>query len=281
MRSVCTAIPMKTPLIAAFLAATAIAHAQETQAPRKITYTTETVDSRTAEQKKQDEAANERAFYAYPVGQTFWLITKRKTYLAFPFFTQIRKDQWGFKLDNKLDPNVTVSFKVAELLVSPDYAGKDQYAYRVVIEDGTEAYMVASRLGEYKPGRRADDRSGDIGRAPSDARDNGHYDIFAGDPAKLLQAYEAEQRRTVQQEQARLQAEFEAQRKSDAKAASIAKRKGGVTLGMTAVQVRASGWGVPQSVNRTTTAHGVHEQWVYGGHNYLYFENGVLTNIQN
>jgi SOS-response transcriptional repressor LexA len=34
------------------------------------------------------------------------------------------------------------------------------------------------------------------------------------------------------------------------------------------------------SVNRTTFARGVHEQWVYDG-GYLYFEDGVLTTIQN
>lgn len=58
-------------------------------------------------------------------------------------------------------------------------------------------------------------------------------------------------------------------------------KKGGVRLGMTADEVKCSGWGKPESVNRTTTRHGVHEQWVYGGRNYLYFEDGVLTSIQN
>jgi hypothetical protein len=51
---------------------------------------------------------------------------------------------------------------------------------------------------------------------------------------------------------------------------------------MTAKQViEKSSWGKPQSINRTTTRHGVHEQWVYGSRSYLYFENGVLTAIQN
>lgn len=55
----------------------------------------------------------------------------------------------------------------------------------------------------------------------------------------------------------------------------------GVTLGMSAEEVRASSWGRPKSVNTTTGAYGTHEQWVYGGQNYLYFENGRLTTIQN
>jgi len=56
--------------------------------------------------------------------------------------------------------------------------------------------------------------------------------------------------------------------------------KGRVRIGMTAEQCRAS-WGRPQDINRTTGSYGVHEQWCYGGHNYLYFEDGILTSIQN
>jgi len=61
--------------------------------------------------------------------------------------------------------------------------------------------------------------------------------------------------------------------------ASIHKAHG-VSVGMTADQVLRSSWGKPKSVNRTTTASGISEQWVYGG-GYLYFRNGVLTTIQN
>lgn len=39
-------------------------------------------------------------------------------------------------------------------------------------------------------------------------------------------------------------------------------------------------WGKPNDVNKTTGSYGVHEQWVYYG-NYLYFENGKLTTIQD
>lgn len=53
-----------------------------------------------------------------------------------------------------------------------------------------------------------------------------------------------------------------------------------VRRGMTAEQCRAS-WGRPQDINRTTGSFGVHEQWVYDGYNYLYFEDGILTTIQN
>ena len=38
--------------------------------------------------------------------------------------------------------------------------------------------------------------------------------------------------------------------------------------------------GNPQKINKTTTIYGTSEQWVYYGL-YLYFENGILTTIQD
>ena len=55
----------------------------------------------------------------------------------------------------------------------------------------------------------------------------------------------------------------------------------GVRLGMRAEQVmNKTNWGPPDSVNRTITKSGVHEQWVYRS-GFLYFENGALTAIQD
>lgn len=59
-----------------------------------------------------------------------------------------------------------------------------------------------------------------------------------------------------------------------------AKRKEGVSVGMSAQDALDSSWGKPRKINRTIHADFVQEQWVYGG-SYLYFENGVLTSIQN
>lgn len=39
-------------------------------------------------------------------------------------------------------------------------------------------------------------------------------------------------------------------------------------------------WGGPKNVNTTKTASGTHEQWVFGNGWYLYFDNDVLTSIQ-
>jgi phage protein D len=58
------------------------------------------------------------------------------------------------------------------------------------------------------------------------------------------------------------------------------KKKSGASIGMTAEEVKdGTSWGPPNHINRTITANGISEQWVYGG-GYLYFNNGTLTAIQ-
>ncbi len=59
------------------------------------------------------------------------------------------------------------------------------------------------------------------------------------------------------------------------------KKSEGVRLGMTPADVEASSWGKPQRIKTTTNKWGERQQWVYGNGNYLYFEKGVLTSIQN
>jgi hypothetical protein len=58
-------------------------------------------------------------------------------------------------------------------------------------------------------------------------------------------------------------------------------KKEGVSIGMTPERVLQSSWGKPEKINTTTNAFGTSEQWVYRGHNYLYFQDGKLTTIQN
>ena len=51
-------------------------------------------------------------------------------------------------------------------------------------------------------------------------------------------------------------------------------------IGMTASEVENSNWGRPNKINKTTTAYGTDEQWVYGNGQYIYLENGIVTAIQ-
>lgn len=64
---------------------------------------------------------------------------------------------------------------------------------------------------------------------------------------------------------------------SDAVVELIKNQK--VQRNMTIDQVLLS-WGKPQKNNLSSGSYGVHEQWVYGNGQYLYFENGILTSFQ-
>lgn len=56
--------------------------------------------------------------------------------------------------------------------------------------------------------------------------------------------------------------------------------EGRVILGMNK-EMCISAWGHPINVNRTMLKGLVSEQWVYGWSTYLYFDNGILTTIQD
>lgn len=40
-------------------------------------------------------------------------------------------------------------------------------------------------------------------------------------------------------------------------------------------------WGKPEDINRTINRYSTHEQWCYSGNRYLYFDDGILTSIQD
>lgn len=56
--------------------------------------------------------------------------------------------------------------------------------------------------------------------------------------------------------------------------------EGKVSIGMTKTMCEEA-WGKPINVNTTILSGVIHEQWVSGGGNYLYFEGNKLTAIQN
>lgn len=60
----------------------------------------------------------------------------------------------------------------------------------------------------------------------------------------------------------------------------IPEEKPSPQIGMSADEVRSSNWGSPRDINKTITAYGVSEQWVYYGYKYIYLDDGVVTSIQ-
>lgn len=124
---------------------------------------------------------------------------------------------------------------------------------------------------------RASLKSGDTAEAVRQLEFcDGHFKSAAG-PGLL-----AESRRANEARLARVEAEAQKTMLRYAKSEKARKAKEGVTIGMSSSDVLASSWGQPSHVNRTTTASGTSEQWVYSDNSaYLYFTNGVLTAVQN
>lgn len=101
--------------------------------------------------------------------------------------------------------------------------------------------------------------------------------IYPAPPQEII----ASEEKAEAAKKAKHEKEEKAEAAKKAKDAAAWKARGGVKVGMNAAQVLKSNWGKPEKINRTITSNVTHEQWVYGEHNYLYFENGVLTAIQN
>ncbi len=107
--------------------------------------------------------------------------------------------------------------------------------------------------------------------------------------AKLKREQVAKEAKLSNEEQAR-QAELRRQAQAKERYARLVKKYGSTTgrkiaegkiwLGITPEMARDS-WGRPKDINRTVTVSGVREQWVYGSHQYLYFNNGILTSWQD
>lgn len=104
--------------------------------------------------------------------------------------------------------------------------------------------------------------------------------------AKLF-AYPPESRELIHALAFRISRLRSAKADEEAEARTIAAcRRAGIEegvarLGMTHETVRLCGWGIPDSINRTITSGRAREQWVYGDGQYLYFDGGKLTAIQD
>ena len=116
------------------------------------------------------------------------------------------------------------------------------------------------------------------------SRDRAFMDEVILTPSEVVYAQRAEEVR--QREEARLQQEKEQKERKATlyrkygKATAELILEGKVRIGMTRAMCREA-WGSPEDINTMSGSWGVHEQWVYGLSSYLYFENGILSSIQN
>lgn len=171
------------------------------------------------------------------------------------------------KADDGMRFGVALSAGQTFVIEGVDALGTSSTYYRVKADDGRTLYLPAEALDTDLV------TPTNYGGGPSKMVQH----IFAGPPDQVRA--EAKRRQA-----ARAAAAAVAEKaRQDAAAAAEAARlaRGPARIGMTKEQVLASSWGRPRDVVRSTTAAGTVEQWFYGGHNLLEFDNGKLVRIQD
>lgn len=184
-----------------------------------------------------------------PVGKTFWVGSTGAHAQPIGFISRAEAGYtaYGQTLKNGQTFEVRATAKLGERL-----------QYRIVADDGRELFIDADdfELALFTAKKYRD--------LSADAFSWDQH-LFTGPPEPLLQkAAAAAKARSLMPA---------AQRERHARP--------GARIGMTAAEALKSSWGVPEEVNRTITANGTQEQWVYRDGNYLYFDDGILTAIQN
>jgi len=177
-------------------------------------------------------------------------------------------------------PLSVASFVVRGVVMSPPTIfalGEDEYLLEIEMADGKAGYVNVIGCCGIKENLfrgELDSRKEYVqfeGTSPS------IDDIVARE--KVRQAKQAQEERKVQQ-RAQEKAERERAKRLEEQRRQAAKPS--PRIGMTRQQVvNDTRWGRPYDINRTTSSSGVREQWVYSNRRYLYFDNGVLTVIQD
>lgn len=192
------------------------------------------------------------------VGKRYWIIPNKDaaSFSKRVFFDSTEDDSLS---GNKFLLTESTSFTIESYYVHDRSRSPKGYA-RIVFEDGKKAFLETDNIDFRKPPYTS----------------HPFFDVYElGQPKYTFIEY------IYTISPAELEAVERKQRSKAATAAAAWEARGGVAIGMTAKQVRASNWGAPAKINRSTGSYGVHEQWVYSGNNYIYLENGIVTSIQN
>jgi hypothetical protein len=213
-------------------------------------------DEGVAAKKRSIEGKQREATARKWIGKTIWYEPNASSGSRLTFPNVLPMDgssasgiQNSFVVTTSTSFKITNAHKVGRVM--------EDYWFDVTFPDGKTGYLSVKDFEEHLYGGRAG---------------FGGDKLFTRPPKEVIAA---------EREAAARARGAAAKASADAQAAEEARLlKGGVRLGMTKEQALASSWGRPRSVNRTTTAAGVREQWVYD-HRYLHFENGVLTAIQD
>ena len=187
------------------------------------------------------------------------------------------------ELCKKLDTSITEFNTGTDLFNKKDYVKAVSSFKKVILEDEKRFSLAKDKIAEsiklYSDGEFS--QAKDLANNKKYTQAIAHIDLILSlDPSN-------ETAKTLSTQYSALAfaqttAEVNAYIKSlptEAETKALAKTKG-IDLGMTTQQVLDSAWGKPEDINKTVTMNGTHEQWCYSGNNYLYFDNGILTSLQ-
>lgn len=200
------------------------------------------------------------------IGQQLWFVpdTKKLTCLRIGFAKS--PDYDGIKTKNLCYPTDTVTMKVIKKAPGKGWPERRNNYYRLKLKDGSILFIKERTL-----------KKDFFFRTGSDIE---CLDKFFKEDPVLIKKKIAKLEAAEKKRRAELEAIKEKRRKKREAQRKEIEARGGVLVGMTKAQVLSSSWGKPIEVNTTIMKGVVSEQWVYPGHNYLYFDNDRLTAIQ-
>lgn len=239
------------------------------------------------------------------VGKTFWYLPSPRAGKRLRFYERIPPSSHSQDPNFLFTPLTIMSFVVTGVIMPPPLiypAGKDEYLLEIKFPDGKVGYVnVVGCCGiiENLYKGKLNDNTEYISTEPAEeilARESALREKTARE--EQLAKERAEQDERVAREKAEHEerlarekaernerAAREKAKKDRAREQVERKRREAMPsprIGMTKEQViNRTSWGRPYDINRTITAGRTHEQWVYGNRRYLYFDNGVLTAIQD
>lgn len=206
------------------------------------------------------------------LGKIFWYLPNPAANSRIRFYERLPASSHSADPNIIFTPLTTTSFVVTGVVMAPPLVysiGTDEYLLEIKFLDEKVGYVnVVGCCGLsqnlYK-GRR------DV--------NNEYVSTESVDNILLRESVEQERddRESVKKQQ---EIALEKKREEHARRAEMAKPY--PRIGMTKEQViKRTNWGAPNDINRTITAGGIREQWVFGIGRYLYFANGILTTIQD
>lgn len=246
------------------------------------------------------------------IGKTFWYLPSPRAGKRLRFYERIPPSSHSQDPNFLFAPLTITSFVVTGAIMPPPLiypVGNDEYLLEIKFPDGKVGYVnVVGCCGiiENLYKGKLNDNTEYVSTEPAEeilaresalremtALEEQHARERAALKAQLAREKAEREERDAETERKRLEAirraaqenaEKERKRLEAIRRAAQERREAmpPPRIGMTKAQViNQTSWGRAYDVHRTTTASGTREQWVYGNRRYLYFDNGVLTAIQD